>query len=266
MRKIALVLEYDGTNYFGWQKQKHPEQNSIQVELERALKKVYGVPIEISASGRTDRGVHAAGQVVDYKFYNKIFVPIHKFHSIINNYLPKDIKVLSAQFVKLGFSSRFYAIAREYSYTINNRNTVFRSNFESCVDYNLDFDLLNQAAEKFLGEHDFTSFSKNNKDTKNYVCEVQKSQWIKLEKNHFRYEIKANRFVYSMVRSLVGFMIDVGRGKRSVDEIDGMFEIKHREFSSSLASPEGLILEKVYYPKDTFNNDSIGFVIHPNEV
>jgi tRNA pseudouridine38-40 synthase len=266
MRKIALVLEYDGTNYFGWQKQNQPNQNSVQVELEKALKKVYGVPIEISASGRTDRGVHAAGQVVDYKFYNKIFVPIHKFHTIINNYLPKDIKVLSAQFVKLGFSSRFYAIAREYSYTINNRDTVFRSNFESYVPYKLDIDLLNQAAAKFLGEHDFTSFSKNNRDTKSYVCDVQKCHWIKIDDNRFRFEIKSNRFVYSMVRSLVGFMIDVGRGKRSIDEIDKLLITKHREFTSPLAPPEGLILEKVFYPKDTFNNDSIDYEIETNEV
>lgn len=264
MRKIALVLEYDGTNYYGWQKQ--PDQNSIQAELEKALKKVYGVPIQIAASGRTDRGVHAAGQVVDYKFYNKIFVPIHKFHTIINNYLPKDIKVLSAQFVKLGFSSRFYAIAREYSYTINSRDTVFRSNFETYNSFKLDFDLLNDAAAKFLGEHDFTSFSKNNKDTKSYVCDVQKSHWTKIEDGRFRYHIKADRFVYSMVRSLVGFMIDVGRGKRQADEIESLLKTKHRDFTSSLAPPEGLILQKVYYPKDTFNNDSINYESDFNEV
>ncbi len=249
MRKIALVLEYDGTNYFGWQKQNN--QVSVQEIVEKALKKVYGVPIQISASGRTDRGVHAAGQVVDYKFYNKIFVPIENFHTVINNYLPKDVKCISAQFVKLGFSSRFYAIGREYSYTLTNLDTVFRSNFETYVSYNLDFDLLNAAAEKFIGVHDFTSFSKNNKDTKSYVCNVEKSNWT-LRDGKFRFEIKANRFVYSMVRSLVGFMIDVGRGKREVSEIDKLFETKHREFTSPLAPPEGLILEKVFYPKDTF--------------
>lgn len=251
MRKIALVLEYDGTNYFGWQKQIN--QVSVQEVVEKALKKVYGVPIQIAAAGRTDRGVHAAGQVVDYKFYNKIFVPIEKFHTVVNNYLPKDVKCLSAQFVKLGFSSRFYAIAREYSYTLTNIDTVFRSNFESYVPYKLDIDLLNVAAEKFIGEHDFTSFSKNNKDTKSYVCNVEKSIWLK-QGDKYRFEIKANRFVYSMVRSLVGFMIDVGRGKREVEEIDELFDTKHREFTSPLALPEGLILEKVFYPKDTFTD------------
>lgn len=255
MRKIALVLEYDGTNYFGWQKQNQENQISVQVEVEKALKKVYGVPISISASGRTDRGVHAAGQVVDYKFYNKIFVPIEKFHTVINNYLPKDIRVKSAQFVKLGFSARFYAISREYSYNIVSSESVFNTHFESYIPYKLDINLLNQAAEKFIGEHDFTSFSKNNKDTKSYVCDVEKSIWKEIEGDRLRYEIKANRFVYSMVRSLVGFMIDVGRGKRSVEEIDKLFETKHREFTSPLAPPEGLILEKVYYPKETFNSE-----------
>lgn len=254
MRKIALVIEYDGTNYFGWQKQKNAEQKSIQGELEKALKEFFGVPILVAASGRTDRGVHAAGQVVDFKFYNRLFVPIEKLHKVLNNYLPPDIKVKSAQFVKLGFSSRFYADAREYSYTISTNNTVFNSQFEAFVPYKLNFNLLNQAAKEFVGIHNFTSFSKNNPDTKSYVCNVEFSYWEQLGENKFKFHIKANRFVYSMVRSLVGFMIDVGREKRDILEIEDLFNNPRRDFTSSLASPKGLVLEKVYYSDKVFND------------
>lgn len=254
MRKIALVIEYDGTNYYGWQKQKKPNQISIQSEVERALKEFFGVPIIVGASGRTDRGVHAAGQVIDFKFYNKLFVPIEKFHKVLNNHLPNDIKALSAQFVKLGFSSRFYAESREYSYTISTKDTVFNSQFETFVPYKLDFNLLQEAAKCFVGIHDFTSFSKHNKDTKSYVCEVEICEWVKLNEYRFKFRIKANRFVYSMVRSLVGFMIDVGRSKRRVDEIEDLFNNPRRDFTSALASPKGLVLEKVYYPDNVFDD------------
>jgi len=255
MRKIALVIEYDGTNYYGWQKQKDPNQKSVQTELEKALKEFFGVPIIVGASGRTDRGVHAAGQVVDFKFYNKLYVRIEKLHKVLNNYLPNDIKVKSAQFVKLGFSSRFYAESREYSYTLSTKDTVFNSQFEAFVPYKLDIDLLNQSASKFIGIHDFTSFSKHNRDTKSYVCDVEKSHWVQLEEYKFKYYIKANRFVYSMVRSLVGFMIDVGRSKRSQEEIEDLYNNPRRDFTSALASPKGLVLEKVYYSDQVFNDN-----------
>ncbi len=256
MRKIALVIEYDGTKYFGWQKQKDPTQKSIQGELEKALKEFFGVPILVAASGRTDRGVHAAGQVVDFKFYNRLFVPIEKLHKVLNNLLPNDIKVISAQFVKLGFSSRFYADAREYSYTISTKDTIFNTQFESFVPYPINFELMNDAAEYFIGIHDFTSFSKNNKDTKSYVCNVEFCYWERLNDYKFKFHIKANRFVYSMVRSLVGFMIDIGREKRDIVEIEDLFNNPRRDFTSPLATPNGLVLEKVYYPNNVLN-DSI---------
>lgn len=241
---IALKIQYDGTNYSGWQVQ--PNAITVQELVDKALSKIFGKELTSMGSGRTDSGVHARGQVCSIKFDGEPNISTEKLIKALNNKLPYDIRITKAQYFEK-FHARFDAKFREYSYTIITKEDVFNDRFAAFVKYPINLDLLWDAAILFRQKIDFTTFSKFNSDKINPVCNVIQSRWEILEGHRFRYHIKSNHFLYGMVRSIVGTMIDIARGKRSLAEVELSLSLKDRKLNSPLISPKGLILEKIYY-------------------
>lgn len=258
-RTIVFLIEYDGTNYSGWQRQKN--SISIQETIEKAIEIVSHKKIFVIGAGRTDAGVHALAQVAHARIDNNFPIPEKKLASAINSTLPPDIRILDAKIIDSMFHATKDAIAREYLYLVSTTNTVFFRNYALYFPFDLDLNLLNKSAEIFIGEHDFTPFAKKNPSTKSYICCVEISNWKKLSDNLFLYNIKANRFVYGLVRSLVGIMLDVARGRRNIEEVRYALETKVKKFPSPLAKEKGLFLGKVYYPpeKEIFKNHEKNF-------
>lgn len=248
MAKLVILIEYDGTNYSGWQRQIN--SISIQERVESAVQKVFGEKLSIVAAGRTDAGVHARGQVVHISLKETNKIPIEKIPLALNSYLPMDIRILKSALADDNFHARYKAIAREYSYTLATNYSVFTRHFASFVKYKLNEKKLFKSAELFLGEHNFSNFSKKNEEIDNYVCNVHRCEWGKIDDNLLRLTIRANRFVYGMVRSIVGAMIDVSRGKRSFESIHYALNNTEIEVISPIAPANGLVLEKVYYPPE----------------
>lgn len=244
---LGLIIEYDGTRYSGWQLQTNA--GTIQGRLESALRSISERNLRAIGSGRTDAGVHASGQVVSVDLLARpISIDEKKIPTALNANLPRDIRVLHAKKFPYKFNARFDAIAREYRYSIILRESVFESHFSAYVKYNLDENILFESAKIFIGKHDFTTFSKFNKDTAHYNCDVQKCSWQKINSEKFVLTIKADRFVYAMVRSLSGAMIEAARGKISLSDLEEMLARKDRNLCPPLAAPNGLVLNKIYYP------------------
>lgn len=242
---LILEIEYDGTHYSGWQKQKNAI--TIQGEIEKAIAEITGIDLSLIGAGRTDAGVHARGQVAHAKLDSEIRISSEQLPLAINSKLNYDIRIKKAIFSEDKFHARFDALAREYSYTLVTKYSVFNRHFCTHVRYPLDAERLIQSAEIFLTKDDFTTFSKHNDDIQNNVCDVSLSRWDIIDAGTFRYTIRANHFLYGMVRSLVGAMLDISRGKRDASEVSHALLLRDRALQSPLADARGLILEKVYY-------------------
>jgi len=242
---LILKIEYDGTNYSGWQRQNNAI--TIQGEIERAFREISGINSVFMGAGRTDAGVHARAQIAHTFLDKDLNISAEQLPLAINSKLNYDIRVKSAMLRDEEFHSRFDAIAREYVYTIVTDFSVFTRHFCNHVRYPLSIDLLFESASIFLRKTDFTTYSKINSDIINNVCDVSISRWEKLTDTMYRYRIKANHFLYGMVRSLVGTMLDIARGKRTLDDAAYALEQKNRALQSPLAEARGLVLEKIYY-------------------
>jgi tRNA pseudouridine38-40 synthase len=252
--RIAIVfsIEYNGTQYSGWQKQQNGK--SIQGIIEEALCSITSLPLSIIGSGRTDAGVHAKSQIAHTKLdLSDISIPIDKLQKALNSKLPKDIRINGLCTTTSDFHCTKHAVYREYSYTISTKESVFDKDFTTYIKYPIDEDKLFDIGRIFLGTHDFTSFSKNNPSTSSYVCDLSVCEWKQLKNmNYYRLHIGANRFVYAMVRSLTGTMIDYARGIITKEDILYRLENPSRNPSirrSAIAPASGLVLEKIIYPE-----------------
>jgi len=234
---IKSIVTYNGANYAGWQRQKNAI--SVQQVLEEALRKCLKISVVTTAAGRTDAGVHALEMPVSFELPS-LNIPLSKLSKAINSFLPFDVRVLSAIEVDPDFNARFDAKSRAYKYILISERDVFRIDTAGYTVYKTDFSLLQHAAQLFIGQHDFTTFSKNNPDTRNTLCNIVESYWEQISESEFVYKVKADRFIYGMVRSLVGSMIDVARGKRNIEDLTQALEAKKRSLNSPLAPPEGL--------------------------
>jgi tRNA pseudouridine38-40 synthase len=242
---LILEIEYDGTNYSGWQRQKNAI--TIQGEIERAFLEITGRAISLTGAGRTDAGVHARAQIAHAELDENLGISAEQLPLALNSKLNYDIRIKRAIYSEEKFHARFDAIAREYSYTIVTRFSVFDRHFCTHIRYPIDRDLLLQTADLFLIKDDFTTFSKRNSDIINNVCDVTVSNWEIVDENTFRYTIRANHFLYGMVRSLVGTMLDIARGRRDAADIASALSSRDRSLQSPLADARGLILEKIFY-------------------
>lgn len=244
MKNIKLVIEYDGSNYSGWQRQKNG--TSIEEIVETAIKRIINEEIKIIGSSRTDAGVHARGQVANFVTRSKI--PVEKFPSAINSQLPKDIVILDAAEVSSEFHSRYSSKGKRYSYTILNRRIppAIMKNYVSHCPYILDFNNMLEAAGYFIGTYDFSAFKSTGSSVKTSVRTIRHLELTK-EGDIIKMYIEADGFLYNMVRIIAGTLIDVGREKIPAKKIPEVLLNKDRKLAGQTAPAAGLCLEKVYY-------------------
>lgn len=249
---LILKIEYNGSRYAGWQRQKNAV--SVQSEIEKALFIISGQTLNVVGAGRTDAGVHARGQIAHVRLENPLTIPSEKLCAALNSQLKSDIRIKRAAIVDFEFNSRFDAAAREYSYSLTAADSVFHRDFIAHYKYPFSCDRLIDSADLFLGQHDFTTFSKHNPDTNGTICDVKECRWQIIDDDFSkiticRLKIVADRFIYGMVRSLVGAMLDAARGKICKDDLSLFLSKCDRNLASPLAAANGLILEKIYYPE-----------------
>ncbi len=243
--KIALLIQYDGSAYHGWQIQKDPE--TVQGHIERALHKVLGQKIGLIGSGRTDSGVHALGQVAHFEI-DECGIPERNLWMALNRELPADIRLIASTTASDDFHSRFAANRREYLYQIATRPNVLHRHTQWHVRYPLDMDKLQALSKVILGEHDFSSFCYAGTETENMVCTLSSASWVISESGTLHFKVSADRFLHHMVRMLVGSMIEVARGKWSIDHFSDLLNTPHRQSHTITAPANGLALIQVSYP------------------
>lgn len=244
MKNIKLIIEYDGTNYSGWQKQKNA--NTIQAEIEKAIKKTTGQEIDIIGCSRTDKGVHATNYVANFNIESTI--PGDRFTYIINNKLPKDIVVISSEEVESDFHARYSCTGKTYCYTILNRrvpSAIYR-NCSYLVKEELNIDRMAEACTYFKGTHDFEAFRTLGSSVKTTVRTIYE---VKIEKKDEFIKIYASGdgFLYNMVRIMVGVLIKVGRGKLEPKDVKKIIDSKDRNKAGKVMPPMGLKLDNVFY-------------------
>jgi len=244
MRNIKLTIEYDGKEFNGWQKQ--PNKLNIQGEIERAIKEITGEDVELNASGRTDAGVHALGQVANFKTNSNI--PIEKIPIALNTYLKKSIRIQNAEEVDENFHSRFNCKEKTYRYIINNSQygTAIYRTLEFCIPQKLDVEKMKKAIKYFEGEHDFKTFKASGTSSKSSVRTIYKAN-IEEKDNRIFIELTGNGFLYNMVRIISGTLVDVGLGKIQVEEIPEIIKSKDRQRAGKTLPPQGLYLVNVKY-------------------
>ena len=244
MRNIRLDICYDGTRYNGWQRQTSHE-NTIQGKLETALSRILGEPIEISASGRTDTGVHARGQVAN--FHTGSTMSCTELLAELRKYLPEDIGIYSCREVSPRFHAQLNALEKTYQYRLWNSSQpcVFDRRYVAVMEESLDVDAMRSAAEKLLGTHDYSAFCANKKMKKSTVRTI-KSFTVERVGEEIRFTVTGNGFLHNMVRILVGTLVEVGRGERQIESIPKLFGGK-REDAGFLAPGKGLCLMEVRY-------------------
>jgi tRNA pseudouridine38-40 synthase len=245
MRNIRLLLEYDGTAYHGWQRQKNAL--TIQEVVETALARLTGEPVKVLGSGRTDAGVHAWGQVANFKTSSHI--PLKAFSAGLNSLLPRDIAVLDAAEAPPDFHARKSARIKTYEYRILNRTAPSPLNrrYAWVVRYLLNVAAMAQAAAVLPGEHDFSAFRASGGTPGSAVRQVQAAAWRQGEGGRLRFSITANGFLRGMVRSLVGTMVEIGQGKRPPADLLDLLRSGDRRLAGPTAPAQGLFLVEVVY-------------------
>lgn len=250
MRCLKLTLEYDGTGFCGFQKQTGSGLRTVQGVMEGAIERLTGEKVRIIAAGRTDAGVHALGQVIN--FTTDSGIPADRFPDALNSVLPSDIVVKDAEEADPSFHARFSAWAKRYCYLILNkeRSSAIWRNYCCHVPFSLDVNLMRQGAQFFVGRHDFLAFSAAGSNVKNTVRNV--FSFRVLENGHWIcFDVIADGFLYKMVRLMAGTLIEVGRGKLPPSRIKEILECGQRGQGGSTAQPQGLYLVRVYYLNDT---------------
>ena len=250
-RALALLIEYDGSDYAGWQRQ--PNGISIQELLEQAVATVFGASAPVIGSGRTDAGVHARGQVAHVHLpVDAHDIPLDKVHIALNTKLPYDVRIRAAREVSPGFHARYQPMWREYVYIIVKEYSVFTRHHAWHPELPYQVSPLSQATAAFEGRWDFTTFSKHNPDTDSYVCDLQICRVEELN-DRIMIRLRADRFVYGMCRAIVGAAMSVGRGRTTLDELRSALEAGDRNLAPGLAPAHGLILNRVCYADGLFD-------------
>ena len=245
MRNIKLLIEYDGTNYHGWQIQ--PNATSIQETIEDRLQKITQEEIRLIAAGRTDAGVHAIEQVAN--FSTKSRLDINNIQRGLNSLLPPDIAIKEISEAEQDFHARYSAKSKIYRYVILNRrfpSPLYR-NFSWFIPFNFNIEEMKKAAQYLLGKHDFSSFKASRCNSHNPIREVYGISVDKDTKGFIIFEIEANAFLKQMVRNIVGTLTDVGKDKIGVSEFEDIFLSKDRKKAGITAPPQGLFLAKIKY-------------------
>jgi len=254
--RYFIFFGYDGTNYHGWQIQ--PNANSVQQELQHALSTLLRGNVEVVGAGRTDTGVHARRMAAHFDWTNttdedatpangKLPMPLDQLVYRLNRILPRDIAVYEVKEVDSEMHARFSATSRTYHYYIHTRKDPFERHYSLQMHYPLDFDKMNEAAEHFLHHDDYAAFCKAGGDNKTTICHVTTAKWVQTSPTTWYFEITANRFLRNMVRAVVGTLIDVGRGRITMEQFLDILHNGTRSDAGESMPGNALFLEKVDY-------------------
>jgi tRNA pseudouridine38-40 synthase len=243
IRRFAITVEYDGTDFFGWQRQ--ARARTVQEVLENSLVDLNrGNPVIVNGSGRTDSGVHAIGQVAHFDL-ETILTP-ETIRNALNAKTPHDICIHNCRETDPSFHARFNAKKRTYLYQLLLVRSVIERRYTWQPEMKFREDLLQSCAELVIGEHDFSRLCRASTESNIKICRIYESEWIKNE-NMLNYKIVGNRFLHSMVRMIVGTMIEVARGKGSMEDFKALVENLPGDIKPVTAPPQGLFLWKVEY-------------------
>ena len=242
--RVLLRVQYKGTDYCGWQRQKNGF--SVQEVLANAVRETTGEGAVMHGSGRTDAGVHAIAQAVHFDTHTKI--PMQKLPIAINAHLPSSVRVLSAQEVDAGFNARFDAVSKTYLYKmyVSSVSSPLRDGLCAFVHRAPDLDRMRRAAGYLLGEHDFKVFQAAGGHVKSTVRTISALS-ISEQDGEISFEVTGNGFLYNMVRIIVGTLVDLGRGKLTLDDVKNMLKTGKREYGGKTVQPNGLYLYDVEY-------------------
>ena len=241
--RYFITFSYDGTAYHGWQIQ--PHSLSVQEELQKAMSILLRKPMEVVGAGRTDTGVHARKMVAHFDYDEEVDCPqlVYK----LNKLLPRDIAVQQVEPVAEDMHARFSAKSRTYHYFVHMGKNPFLRSYSWQVYGNIDFELMNQAASVLMEYKDFTSFSKVNTDTKTNDCTITEAHWDRVGEDQWCFTITANRFLRNMVRAILGTLMEVGRGRMTIEQLRRVIDAKDRCCAGDSVPGNALFLVQVKY-------------------
>jgi len=249
VQRYFIYLAYEGTNYHGWQVQ--PNGVSVQECLQKALSTLLRVETEVVGAGRTDAGVHAKLMVAHFDSENEN-LNLALLTDKLNRLLPPDISVYRVCKVHPEAHARFDALSRTYKYYITSVKSPFNRHLKWRMHGSLNYELMNEAAKILFEYTDFTSFSKLHTDVKTNNCKIMQAEWIQEDETTWVFTVKADRFLRNMVRAIVGTLVEVGRGKMSIDEFRKVIEQKDRCKAGASVPGHALFLVDIEYPAETF--------------
>ena len=244
MSRYFVTFSYDGTRYHGWQIQ--PNGVSVQEKLQEALSTLLREPIVVTGAGRTDAGVHARMMVAHFDWEGAV-IDGQQLAYKLNRLLPYDIAVSKVEPVSEEMHARFSAKSRMYRYYIHTVKEPFQRAYSCEIHYPLDFAKMNEAAKILTTYEDFGAFCKSGADVKTTFCDVTKAEWVQTSPTTWYFEIRANRFLRNMVRAVVGTLIEVGRGRLSIDDFKKVIEGKQRSDAGESMPGNALFLEDIVY-------------------
>lgn len=247
--RYFIQLSYKGTNYHGWQVQ--PNAISVQETLNKAFSTILREEIELTGAGRTDTGVHAKNYIAHIESKKENLHTDTKLVFKLNSILPKDIAIHSIKKVKKDAHARFDATSRTYHYFIHQAKDPFVLEKSTYIPYQLDIDKMNAATQVLFSYTDFTSFSKLHTDVKTNNCKITKAIWA-ISDEKLKFTITADRFLRNMVRAIVGTLIEVGKGKITIDDFKNIIESKNRSNAGTSAPAQGLFLVNIDYPTEIY--------------
>jgi tRNA pseudouridine38-40 synthase len=239
---IKLIIAYEGTHYLGWQKTAMGP--SIEEELEKVLAQILRHPVDLQAASRTDAGVHAEGQVVN--FFTEVEIPLERLQKSLNGLLPKDISVLKIELADESFHPTLDSRGKEYHYSICLRSTQlpFHRNFSWHFSYPINLEEMRKAAQHLKGRHDFSAFTnERQEDNVREIFDIL----IEPSADRLKIRVSGNNFLYKMVRNIVGTLLYIGCGKLSSEELPAILASRDRTRAGVTAPALGLILKEVYY-------------------
>jgi len=241
-----MIIEYDGTNYHGWQTQLR--EVSIQRTIEESIERIVQERVRLTGSGRTDAKVHALGQVANFRSGTRHDPPLLK--RALNSLLPEDIVIRKMDVVPLEFDSCIHALSKTYRYSVLNRADRCAVGRRYCLHLAspLHLEAMREAAAHLVGEHDFSSFRSSSCETRNSIRRVKRAE-LEREGDFIRFFIESSGFLHHMVRNIVGTLIEVGKRRWTPSEFLGILEARDRKLAGKTASPQGLCLMEVRYPE-----------------
>lgn len=244
MRNIKLTIEYDGTNYAGWQRQNNAI--TIQQKVEEAIQDITSEFSEVVGSSRTDAGVHAKEFVCNFLTESKI--PSENFKKALNSFLPKDIVIIKSEEVEIDFHARFNSLGKRYEYTIliGNQRPAIGRNYIYYFNRKLDIENMRSASKYILGTHDFSAFKNAGSSVKTSVRTIKELNIVE-DGNMIRFIIMGDGFLYNMVRIIVGTLLEVGLGRFKPEYVVDILKSKDRSKAGKSVPANGLCLEEVFY-------------------